>query len=103
MSVVRLLKAKCLVRYNLRNRTTFSNTKRHPPGVRMDGPMPPDRSPLTPVRFPLPIAQRADRLVPRVSGRREFTARRASRSSVLRVAALIGLDILEREHGRSDA
>jgi hypothetical protein len=59
--------------------------------------------PDTPVRFAPSISSRADRLIGRVAERPEFTARRPSRSSVLRLAAIVGLQVLERQHGVNDA
>ena len=52
---------------------------------------------LVTLRLPTSLLERADGLIPQLQQRRDFSAHRLSRSSVLRIALLRGLQSLEKD------
>lgn len=52
---------------------------------------------ITPVRFPRSIFERANALIPRVKADPALSVGRVSASSVIRLAVIRGLEVLERD------
>jgi hypothetical protein len=51
------------------------------------------------LRLPMDLLEKADALVPKVAGHGDLQAVRITRSTVLRLALLRGIETLEREYG----